>query len=166
MKILTRSLLAVALGAALSAQANDTATVTTLRDIEVQGLQNIASGTVFTYLPYRVGDQFSDADSTRVIQELYKTGFFRRVDVFRRGDVLVLNVEELPTIGELKITGNDKVETADLEKALKSAGLTKGRVLNRQALEQMEQELQRLYFSMGLYGIQVETNRPSLRVIV
>lgn len=162
MKILTRSLLAVALGAALSAQANDTATVTTLRDIEVQGLQNIASGTVFTYLPYRVGDQFSDADSTRVIQELYKTGFFRRVDVSRRGDVLVLNVEELPTIGELKITGNDKVETADLEKALKSAGLTKGRVLNRQALEQMEQELQRLYFSMGLYGIQVDTKQTEL----
>ncbi|MEW6444460.1 MAG: outer membrane protein assembly factor BamA [Pseudomonadota bacterium] len=159
MKMFVRAVLPLALGLALSAEAGDSIT---LRDIEVQGLQNIASGTVFTYLPYRVGDAFSDADSTRVIQELYKTGFFRRVDVARRGDVLVVQVEELPTIGELKITGNDKVETADLEKALKSAGLAKGRVLNRQALDQMDAELQRLYFSMGLYGVQVNTKKTEL----
>ncbi len=162
MKMLTRTFLPLALGLALTAQAADSGSSFTLRDIEVQGLQNIASGTVFTYLPYRVGDQFAEADSTRVIQELYKTGFFRRVDVARRGDVLVVQVEELPTIGELKISGNEKVETADLEKALKSAGLAKGRVLNRQALEQMEQELQRLYFSMGLYGVEVSTKQTEL----
>lgn len=162
MKMFARSILPLALGVALSAQAADPASTFTLRDIEVQGLQNIASGTVFTYLPYRVGDTFTEADSTRVIQELYKTGFFRRVDVARRGEVLVIKVEELPTIGELTITGNDKVEKADLEKALKSAGLAKGRVLNRQALEQMEQELQRLYFSMGLYGVRVDTKQTEL----
>lgn len=162
MKMFARSILPLALGVALSAQAADPASTFTLRDIEVQGLQNIASGTVFTYLPYRVGDTFTEVDSTRVIQELYKTGFFRRVDVARRGDVLVVQVEELPTIGELTITGNDKVEKEDLEKALKSAGLAKGRVLNRQALEQMEQELQRLYFSMGLYGVRVDTRQTEL----
>ncbi|MEW6765400.1 MAG: outer membrane protein assembly factor BamA [Pseudomonadota bacterium] len=162
MKMLTRTFLPLALGLALTAQAADSGSSFTLRDIEVQGLQNIASGTVFTYLPYRVGDQFAAADSTRVIQELYKTGFFRRVEVARRGDVLVVQVEELPTIGELKISGNEKVETPDLEKALKSAGLAKGRVLNRQALEQMQQELQRLYFSMGLYGVEVNAKQTEL----
>ncbi|MDM7323337.1 MAG: outer membrane protein assembly factor BamA, partial [Gammaproteobacteria bacterium] len=136
MKMFARSILPLALGVVLSAQAADPASTFILRDIEVQGLQNITSGTVFTYLPYRVGDAFTEADSTRVIQELYKTGFFRRVDVARRGEVLVVKVEERPTIGELTITGNDKVEKADLEKALKSAGLAKGRILNRQALEQ------------------------------
>jgi len=162
MKMFARSILPLALGVAFSAQAAAPASTFTLRDIEVRGLQNIAPGTVFTYLPYRVGDTFAEADSTRVIQELYKTGFFRRVDVARRGDVLVVQVEELPTIGELTITGNDKVEKADLEKALKSAGLAKGRVLNRQALKQMEQELQRLYFSMGLYGVRVQTKQTEL----
>ncbi|HET19112.1 MAG TPA: outer membrane protein assembly factor BamA, partial [Chromatiales bacterium] len=181
MKMLARSFLPLALGVALSTQAAETApglppagdatlgnvvanapSTFILRDIEVQGLQNIASGTVFTYLPYRVGDSFAEADSTRVIQELYKTGFFRRVAVGRRGDVLVVQVEELPTIGELTISGNEKVESEDLQKALKSAGLAKGRVLNRQALEQMEQELQRLYFSMGLYGVRVETRQTEL----
>lgn len=162
MKMFARSILSLALGVALSAQAAETPATFTLKDIEVQGLQNIASGTVFTYLPYRVGDTFSEADSTRVIQELYKTGFFRRVEVARRGDVLVVQVEELPTIGELTITGNNKVEKADIEKALKSAGLAKGRVLNRQALEQMERELRRLYFSMGLYGVRVEAKQTPL----
>lgn len=162
MKMFFRLLLPLVLGVALVARAADPGDSFTIQDIEVQGLQNIAAGTVFTYLPYRIGDTFSAADSTRVIEELYKTGFFRRVEVGRRGDVLVITVEELPTIGELKLTGNSKVPTEDLEKALKSAGLAKGRVLNRQALEQMEKELQRVYFSMGLYGVRVETKQTEL----
>lgn len=133
-----------------------------LSDIELQGLQNIDSGTVFTYLPYRVGDEFTEGDSTRVVRDLYKTGFFRQVEVDQRGDVLVVKLDELPTIGELKFSGNDKVEKADLEKALKSAGLVKGRILNRAVLEQMEQELQRLYFSMGLYGMKVDVKQTEL----
>ncbi len=133
-----------------------------LSDIELQGLQNIDAGTVFTYLPYRVGDEFNPADSTRVVRDLYKTGFFRQVEVDQRGDVLVVKLDELPTIGELKFSGNEKVEKADLEKALKSAGLVKGRILNRAVLEQMEQELQRLYFSMGLYGMKVDVKQTEL----
>ncbi|MEF3194065.1 MAG: hypothetical protein K6346_07615, partial [Halothiobacillaceae bacterium] len=64
MKTFARSILPLALGVALSAQGADPASTFTLRDIEVQGLQNIAPGTVFTYLPYRVGDTFTEVDST------------------------------------------------------------------------------------------------------
>jgi len=150
---------AVALSLGTYAQA---ATAVKLSDIELQGLQNLDSGTVFTYLPYRVGDDFSEVDSTRVVRDLYKTGFFKQVEVVQRGSVLIVKLDELPTIGELKFSGNDKVEKADLEKALKSAGLVKGRILNRAVLEQMEQELQRLYFSMGLYGMKVEVKQTDL----
>lgn len=149
----------VALSLGTHAQAE---TAVKLSDIELQGLQNLDSGTVFTYLPYRVGDEFNEADSTRVVRDLYKTGFFKQVEVDQRGDVLIVKLDELPTIGELKFSGNDKVEKADLEKALKSAGLVKGRILNRAVLEQMEQELQRLYFSMGLYGMRLEVKQTDL----
>ncbi len=156
-KILLSVGVALSLGSHVQA-----ATSVKLSDIELQGLQNIDSGTVFTYLPYRVGDEFNEADSTRVVRDLYKTGFFKQVEVDQRGSVLVVKLDELPTIGELKFSGNDKVEKADLEKALKSAGLVKGRILNRAVLEQMEQELQRLYFSMGLYGMKVDVKQTEL----
>ncbi len=153
----------LSVGVALSLGSHVQAAVSVkLSDIELQGLQNIDSGTVFTYLPYRVGDAFNAEDSTRVVRDLYKTGFFRQVEVDQRGNVLVVKLDELPTIGELKFSGNDKVEKADLEKALKSAGLVKGRILNRAVLEQMEQELQRLYFSMGLYGMKVDVKQTEL----
>lgn len=161
MNTLARIILSVGISLTLSMQVQATTSVK-LSDIELQGLQNLDSGTVFTYLPYRVGDTFTDADSTRVVRDLYKTGFFRQVEVDQRGDVLVVKLDELPTIGELKFSGNDKVEKADLEKALKSAGLVKGRILNRVVLEQMEQELQRLYFSMGLYGMRIDVKQTDL----
>ena len=154
-------LLSVAVGLSLGTQTYAASSVK-LTDIQLQGLQNLDSGTVFTYLPYRVGDEFSETDSTRVVRDLYKTGFFKQVEVDKQGDVLIVKLDELPTIGELKFSGNDKVEKADLEKALKSAGLVKGRILNRAVLEQMEQELQRLYFSMGLYGMRVEVKQTDL----
>jgi len=157
----TQILLTVGVALSLGTQAQ-AVTAVKLSDIELQGLQNLDSGTVFTYLPYRVGDEFSDTDSTRVVRDLYKTGFFKQVEVDQRGSVLIVKLDELPTIGELKFSGNDKVEKADLEKALKSAGLVKGRILNRAVLEQMEQELQRLYFSMGLYGMKVEVKQTDL----
>jgi outer membrane protein insertion porin family len=163
MNTFARMLLGVGIALTLSMQMQaQAATSVKLGDIELQGLQNLDSGTVFTYLPYRVGDTFTDADSTRVVRDLYKTGFFRQVEVDQRGDVLVVKLDELPTIGELKFSGNDKVEKADLEKALKSAGLVKGRILNRVVLEQMEQELQRLYFSMGLYGMRIDVKQTDL----
>ncbi|MEW5838023.1 MAG: outer membrane protein assembly factor BamA [Pseudomonadota bacterium] len=161
MNRLAQIVLALGVALSLGSQVQAAASVK-LSDIELQGLQNIDSGTVFTYLPYRVGDEFSEGDSTRVVRDLYKTGFFRQVEVDQRGDVLVVKLSELPTIGELKFSGNDKVEKADLEKALKSAGLVKGRILNRAVLEQMEQELQRLYFSMGLYGMKVDVKQTEL----
>jgi len=134
----------------------------TISDIQVEGLSTITPGTVFTYVPYQIGDYFAEEDSTLVIRELYQTGFFRDVQIFRDEDVLRIVVAERPTITDLRFTGNKKVQTEDLQKAMRDIGLARGRVLDPRALEQLEFELQRVYFSMGQYGARIESKVEDL----
>ncbi|MDG4866674.1 outer membrane protein assembly factor BamA [Guyparkeria sp. 1SP6A2] len=134
-----------------------------ITDIRVEGLRTISPGTVFTYIPYEVGDEFDAGDSTRVIESLYDTGFFKNVEVGRSADdALLVRLEERPTITALEVSGNDKVETEKLQEALKSIGLVQGRVLDQRALDKMQTELQRVYYSLGQYGVQIETDVEEL----
>ena len=53
----------------------------TIQDIRIEGLQTTEPATVFTYLPVKVGDTFTDAKGQEIIKELYATGFFEDVRV-------------------------------------------------------------------------------------
>ena len=70
----------------------------TVRDIRVEGIQRTEAGTVFNYLPVKVGDTFTDDKGAAAIKSLYATGFFKDVRVEAEGDVLVVTVEERPAI--------------------------------------------------------------------
>jgi len=160
MSNIRRSLTALTLGAFLFIPL--LAQAFTISDIKVEGLRTITPGAVFTYIPYQVGDSFDATDSTRVVEALYKTGFFSNVVVGRKGDALMIKVKERPTITGIKVTGNKKVETKKLQKALRGIGLTQGHVLDPQALDKMKTELQRVYYSMGQYGVQIKTKVQKL----
>jgi outer membrane protein insertion porin family len=126
-------------------------------DIRVEGLERISAGTVFNYLPVKVGDTFTQKQASDSIKALFKTGFFKDVRLDQDGDVLVVHVEERPSISSVKIEGNKDIGTDDLMKGLKSIGLTEGRVFDRQILDKVEQELRRQYYSRGKYGLKIDS---------
>ena len=130
----------------------------TVKDIRLEGLQRISIGTVFNYLPIKVGEQVNEEDATNAVQVLFKTGFFKDVRLEREGEVLVVFVAERPAISEININGNDEIGTEDLKKALKDMGLEQGRVFDRVVLERIEYELKRQYYSLGKYGVKVTTD--------
>ena len=128
-----------------------------IKDIRVEGLQRISAGTVFSYLPVKVGDTFDDEHSVEAIRALFKTGFFKNVELQRDGDVLVVAVIERPAIGSIKLSGNKDIDTDKLTEALKQQGLAEGRVFDNSLLDKVEQELNRQYFSRGKYAVQIKT---------
>ncbi|MGC8697994.1 MAG: POTRA domain-containing protein, partial [Halothiobacillus sp.] len=65
-----------------------------ISDIKVEGLRTVTPSTLFTYVPYKVGENFTAQDSTQVIDSLYKTGFFSNVNVGQVGNVLMIQVQE------------------------------------------------------------------------
>jgi outer membrane protein insertion porin family len=140
-------------------------------DIRVEGLQRIAAGTVFNYLPVQVGETVGDGITAQIIRTLYGTGFFDDVAVERDGDVLVIAVRERPAVAEIEITGNKSLNTDVLKEGLTEVGLAEGRVFDPSVLDRIEQELERQYFASGKYGVGIqstvsplERNRVAVRI--
>ena len=126
-------------------------------DIRVEGLERISPGTVFNYLPIKVGDTVDTDDTVNAVKALFKTGFFSDVRMERDGTVLVVYVKERAAISSIKITGNKDLETDKLLEGLKDIGLAEGRVFDRSLLDKVEQELRRQYFSRGKYAVKIQT---------
>lgn len=127
-----------------------------VKDISVEGLQRIAAGTVFNYLPIKVGDKLTEKGAEEAIRALYKTGFFRDVRLERKGDVLIVSVVERPSIAGIHITGTREFSESDLKKSLKEFGLSEARIFNRSLLDRVEQELRSQYFSKGFYAVTIQ----------
>ena len=128
----------------------------TIKDIRVEGLQRTSAGTVFNYLPVKVGDTLTEARAQEAIKALFKTGFFSDVRLERQDNVLVVIVAERPSIDSVKISGTKDIEEDTLKKSLKEIGLAEGRIFNRLLLDKTEQELKRQYFARGRYAVQVK----------
>ena len=128
-----------------------------IQDIRVEGLERITPGTVFNYLPMRVGDRFDDSRSSEAVRALFKTGFFDDVRLERDGNVLVFLFKERPAIGSIQMSGNKDVKTEDVLESLKQFGFAEGRVFVQAQLDQVAQELRRQYYSAGKYGARIET---------
>ena len=131
-------------------------------DIRIEGLEKIPEGTLLNYLPVIQGDPLDDRQVIFAIRELYKTGFFADVQLFRDGDVLVVRVKERPSITDITFDGNSDIDDETLEEAMKGVGLARGRIFNRSLLEKLTQELESVYFSQGKYNVKIETTVEEL----
>jgi len=129
----------------------------TVRDIRVEGLQRVEPGTVFASLPFRVGDQYNDEKGSAAIRALFALGLFKDVRLEVAGDVLVVIVEERPSIADVDFAGIREFDKDALRKALRDIGLTEGRPYDQALADRAEQELKRQYINRSLYGAEVVT---------
>jgi len=110
-----------------------------VRDIRIEGIQRTEPGTVFTYLPIKVGDTVTDDKASAAVRALFATGFFRDVRLEVEGNVLVVYVEERPSIASIEIVGTKEFDEEGLKKVLREQGLGESRIFDRSVLERAEQ---------------------------
>ena len=129
----------------------------TIRDIRVEGIQRTEAGTVFSYLPVRVGDRFDRERAIGAIRALYATGLFKDVRLEVDGEVIVVVVEERPIISTVEFVGLKEFDKEALTKSLKDVGIGEGQPFDRALADRAEQELKRQYLTRSLYGAEVVT---------
>ena len=129
----------------------------TIKDIRVEGLQRVEPGTVFASLPFRVGDTYTDDKGAAAIRALFALGLFKDVKLETTGDVLVVVVEERPTIADVQFVGSEEFKKDVLKKAMRDIGLVEGRPFDNALADKAEQELKRQYLSRSFYNTQVVT---------
>jgi len=150
----TLSALAASLLSALPAWAVDPFTV---RDIRVEGLQRVEPGTVFASLPFRIGDEYSDDKGAAAIRSLFGLGLFADVRLQVQDDVLVVIVQERPTVAGVSFTGLREFDSEVMVKALRDIGLAEGRPFDRALADRAEQELKQQYINRSMYAAEITT---------
>ena len=144
-------------GAAGAQDLQATFTPFVVRDIRVEGLQRTEPGTVFSYLPVKVGETMNADKARAALRALYATGFFSDVRLEAEDDVLVVFVRERPAIAQIDFSGIKEFEPDNLRKVLRELGMAEGRIFDRSVLDTAEQELKRQYLSRGMYAATVQT---------
>src|SRR4030066_2370288 len=95
----------------------------TVKDIRVEGVQRTEAGTVFSYLPVKVGDTMDDAQASAAIRALYATGFFKDVRLEVEQGVLIVLGRERPSIASIELNGIKDFPKDQLKDNMKYAGL-------------------------------------------
>lgn len=157
MSIFIRQIALVFFGLILLVHSALAVTPFTVRDIRVEGLQRVEPGTVFVSLPVQVGDEYNDEKGTLAIRNLFGLGLFKDVRIEVSGDVLVIVVQERPTVAAIDFVGTKEFDKDALVKALKDSGLAEGLSFDQALLDRAEQELKRQYLNRSLYAVTVLT---------
>lgn len=144
-----------------------------VKNIEIEGLQNISTATVEDYLPVKRGQSFSSAQTASILRTLYKTGFFDHITLSKSNSTLVIHVVERPIIGQLKVSGNSVIQTDKLMSVMHSLDVTEGRVYNPAVLTRIKQSLLSQYYQLGRYNARVDIgvtpmsrNRVFVKIVI
>ena len=106
-----------------------------MNDIRVEGLQRTEPGTVFSYLPVKVGETMDEEKARAALRALFATGFFQDVRLEVEGDVLVVLVSERPAIAQIDFSGMKEFEPEKVHKVLREIGMAEGRIFDRSVLD-------------------------------
>ncbi len=128
-----------------------------IKDIRVEGAQRTEAGTVFSYLPVKVGESMDDDKASAAIKALYATGFYSDVRLEVENNVLIVFLVERPAISQIDINGAKEFTKENLKDGLKSAGISEAKIFDRSILDRAEKEIKRQYTSRGFYSAKVST---------
>jgi outer membrane protein insertion porin family len=128
-----------------------------IKSIEILGLSAISRGTVLSYLPVEVGDEYNKQVSTQIIRSLYKTRFFKDIEVSQDDQILKIKLQENPHIKYVDVINySDKVIDEDsLKQILKSMEISQGKIFNKRQLDKLISQLKGTYISKGYYSIKI-----------
>ncbi len=131
-----------------------------IKNIEILGLNAISRGTVLSYLPVEVGDDYDAQTSSKIIRVLYKTQFFKDIEVTEEGQILKIKVTENPHIKYVDFLNNsEKVLDKDtVKKVLSSMNLTQGKIFNKKQLDELIGQVKSTYISQGYHNIKITKN--------
>ena len=125
-----------------------------IREIVVQGNQNVTKEAILALMRTKVGQPYIQAQLDQDKQALENTGFFQAVDVRARALELdawqvVVEVQEYPLIKEIRVTGNNSVKTEDILKVLE---VQPGQVFNLKKVQPSIAAIRKLYTDKGFFA--------------
>jgi outer membrane protein insertion porin family len=125
--------------------------------ITVLGNVKVEEAVIRGAIKSREGGAFSSEQVREDLRSIFGLGYFTDVQVdiksTPKGKEVIFIVAEKPSIREVLITGNQKVKLDDIKEKVT---LTPRSILNLDKIRENLEQIRKLYFSKGYYGVKVE----------
>ena len=134
----------------------------TINAIKFIGLNNTTENTLIKYVPFKIGDEYSDSVSNETIQSLFKTGLFSDISIINNEGVINISVLENPTIKYFEfnldsesgfsnwLKNTKKLLTAEqLNEIVITNNLSSGNPFTQKKLDELILTLNSKYFESG-----------------
>jgi outer membrane protein insertion porin family len=129
----------------------------TIDKIMILGNVKVEEGVIRGAIKSREGGPFSVEKIREDLRSIFDLGSFTDVQVdiksTPRGKEVIFIVVEKPSIKEILIKGNDKVKLDDIKEKMT---LTPRSILNLDKVKENSEQIRKLYFSKGYYGVKVD----------
>ncbi len=122
-------------------------------EIKVVGAERVEDSTITSYLPFKVGESFDDAQTGSIVRSLFATGLFANVELVQdAAGVVTVKVVENPLVNRVVFEGNEDVDAKRLEELTQ----LKPRAIYSPAKVQADvQALQAAYRARGRFTTQI-----------
>ncbi len=87
-----------------------------IEKFEISGNKRISNETIIIFSEIKINEEITKSKLDKAIKNLYKTNFFRNINLNFKDQILYLNVEENPIIENLQISGIKKQSLVDFIK--------------------------------------------------
>jgi outer membrane protein insertion porin family len=125
--------------------------------IMILGNAKVEEGVIRGAIKTREGGPFSVEKIREDLRSIFDLGYFTDVQVdiksTPQGKEVIFIVVEKPSIKEILIKGNDKVKLNDIKEKMTLKSRT---ILNLDKVKEDSEQIRKLYFSKGYYGVKVE----------
>lgn len=128
-----------------------------IHKITILGNVKVDEGVIRAGIKSREGGRFSVDQVREDLRAIFGLGHFSDVQVdiktTPKGQEIIFVVMEKPSIKEILISGNQKVKLDDIKEKIT---LTPRSILNLEKVKENGEQIRRLYFSKGYYGVKVD----------
>ncbi len=122
----------------------------------ILGNVKVEEGVIRGAVKSKEGGPFSLDQVREDLKTIYGLGYFSDVQVdvksTPQGKEVIFVVVEKPSIREVRIVGNQKVKLEDIKEKITLAPRS---ILNLEKVKENEEQIRKLYFSKGYYGVQL-----------
>ena len=142
-----------------------------INKIDFVGLNVISSSSLIDLLPVEIGDQYNEQISNKIIEVLFKTGYFSDIKVDINSDNLLITLIENPVVKYFDVkTGSssfwsdwlntepDFLNDATINEYIESNELSAGNIYTQSKFSDFVSSLKDEYIAGGFYNVQIDSN--------
>ena len=127
--------------------------------VQVRGNKRVVDSTILYYIKTKKGEPLSRSQVRRDIEQIYSLGQFRDVRVETHPGVdgldVIFIVEEISSVGDILLHGNDEVSEDDIREKLT---IKRGTTFQDHLLQEVKEQVTLLYHDKGFFLVNVNIN--------